>query len=157
MGQNVQILHDGQVIDQTFAGKLTFKDGAHRWQSVCAAVHSPVRQGQVFTVIALKSSKAGGNIAKAGNIVAMFFKSAQTPDQCAGLQIAVWKAIEDGTDQADFTTGNFQVQASPRVMAWAAQYYTAIATAGEAAYIQTAQGQNGQGNQTGQSQLSTLT
>ncbi len=71
------------------------------------------------------SSKIGGHIALAGNIVARYFREAQTPDQCAGLQIAVWKAIEDGTEQPDFGSGHFQVMASSNVLAYAQKYYQA--------------------------------
>jgi len=156
VGRDVVVCIDGQKVERTFAGKLTFRDQNHTWQSVCADVRSPIRHGEIFTVRAFRASKVGGNIALAGNIVAKFFKSAQTPDQCAGLQIAVWKAIEDGTEQADFGSGRFQVRATQSVLAYAQQYYQGIGEPGEAIYIQSSPGQSGLPNEPlKQSQLST--
>ncbi len=140
MGRNVTICIDGRQVKQTFAGKLNFQDERHSWQSVCADVRTPVRSGQVFTARVVNSLEYGGNIAKAGNIVAKYFKFAQTPDQCAGLQIAVWKALEDGSSQPDFGSGHFQVRASQTVIAYAQQYYQAINEPGQAAYIQNVPG-----------------
>lgn len=161
VGQNVVVCIDGETVEQTFAGKMTFRDERHSWQSVCADVRSPVAQGQVFTVTAFNSKKVGGNVEKAGNIVAKYFKSAQTPDQCAGLQIAVWKALEDGEEQPDFSSGRLQVRASQSVLNYAYQYYQAISTPGQAAYIATGGGPSAAagaaGGGGGQSQLSTLT
>src|SRR5476651_864192 len=91
-GRNVTVCLDGQFVETTFAGKMAFQDGVHRWTSVCADVRGPVRQGQVFGVRMLSTSGFGGKVAKAGNIVASCFADAQTADQCAGLQLAVWKA-----------------------------------------------------------------
>jgi len=150
LGQTVTVCIDGEKVEQTFAGKMQFRDENHAWQSVCADVRSPVAAKQIFTVRALRSSKVGGNIALAGNIVAKYFNSAQTPDQCAGLQIAIWKMIEDGPDATSFATGRFQVMASPAVIAYAQQYYQDSKVPGEASFIQTSLAP-------GQSQLSSLT
>lgn len=154
-GQNVTVCIDGQFVEQTFAGKMTFRDERRTWQSVCADVRSPVSQGQVFTVVALSSKKVGGNIAMAGNIVAKFFKSAQSADQCAGLQLAVWKAIEDGSEYPDFSSGRFQARASQSVLNYAVQYYQAINSPGEATYIKAGPGPGTKPEVTAQSQLST--
>src|SRR3954469_7268018 len=73
-GQSVQVLIDGRHVETTFAGKLGFRDGKRSWTSVCADLRSPIANGQYFPVRALKSSEAGGRIARAGNIVAKYFK-----------------------------------------------------------------------------------
>lgn len=101
-GRTVTVCIDGRSVETTFAGKLGFRDANHEWQSVCADVRSPVSGGQIYRVQNFSSTLYGGNVARAGNIVAKYFYAAQTPDQCAGLQIAVWKALEDGTDEPDF-------------------------------------------------------
>jgi hypothetical protein len=143
-GREVTVCIDGWKVETTFAGKLGFRDATHSWQSVCADLRSPVSTGQFFTVQLLNSQAVGGNVARAGNIVANCFKSAQTPEQCAGLQIAVWKALEDGDDQPNFRSGHFQVNASPAIMIWAQQYYTTINQPGVAIYLQTAAAGGGQ-------------
>ena len=144
-GRNVTVCIDGRFVETSFAGKLGFRDANHQWMSVCADVRAPVRPGQYFGVRALSSSNFGGRVAKAGNIVARFFYEAQTPDQCAGLQVAVWKALEDGADEADFSSGHFQVRASYAVISWAQHYYQALNTPGDAVYLQTGNGGGGAG------------
>lgn len=139
VGREVVVCIDGQKVERTFAGKMSFRDESHSWQSVCADVRSPVSEGQVYAVRAVGTQKYGGNVAKAGNIVARFFAGAQTPDQCAGLQLAVWKALEDGTPQADFTSGRLRAQAGSAVIAYAQQYYQAIDTPGNATFLQAQQ------------------
>jgi hypothetical protein len=91
----------------------------------------------------MRTSDIGGNVAKAGNIVAKFFKAAQNADQCAGLQLAVWEAVEDGGARPDFGGGRFQVRANANVLAYAQQYYRGIEEKGDALYLQAGQG-NGQ-------------
>jgi hypothetical protein len=155
VGQAVQVSIDGGHVKTTFAGKLGFRDGTRSWTSVCAAVRSPISNGQYFAVRALPSSKVGGTVALAGNIVAKHFDSATTADQCAGLQLAVWEAIEDGGDHADFSRGHFQARATRNAMAYAVKYYEAIAEKGEAAFLQTGQGGgSGDDSDGGQDQIS---
>ncbi|MHB8635435.1 MAG: hypothetical protein ACYC96_03065 [Fimbriimonadaceae bacterium] len=144
LGRTVTICLDGRYVESAFAGKMQFRDAVHRWISVCADVRSPVRQGQMFGVRSWSTAAFGGNVAKAGNIVARYFYEAQTPEQCAGLQVAVWKALEDGGDRANFLTGRFQVRADITVMSWAQYYYGALHTPGNAVYLQTGNG-GGQG------------
>jgi hypothetical protein len=121
-GREVMICIDGKV-EKTFAGKMGFRDQAHAWSSVCADVRSPVGAGETFTVQALSTATVGGNYAMAGNIVAKYFNRAQAPDECAGLQLAVWKVIEDGYESPNFLSGHFQAQASPAVMIFAREFY----------------------------------
>jgi hypothetical protein len=164
IGRMVTICLDGQKVETTFAGKMHFQDENSGWDSVCADVRSPVTAGQFFQVHPLSSAKYGGYVAKAGNIVAKYFNSAHTPDQCAGLQIAVWKTLEDGPDYPSFLSGKFQVHAGAAAMMFAAQYYQAADEDGNALYLQTLGGgqdgaQGGGGGQSGgggggQSQLS---
>ena len=136
IGTTVTISLDGGRDQPEYAGKLGFQQGNRAWQSVCANVRSPMG-GAAFPVKLLSSSKFGGNVAKAGNIVSACFNYAHTPAQCAGLQVAVWKALEDGTTQADFSSGHLRVSASPDVMSYARQYYKASGKKGEAVYLQT--------------------
>ena len=148
-GRMVTIRLDGWKVETTFAGKLGFRDANHSWQSVCADVRSPVSPGQYFTVNLLNTQSVGGNIAKAGNIVANCFSAAQTPDQCAGLQLAVWKALEDGEDQADFNSGHLQAAANSIIMMYAKRYYAAVSQPGVALYLQVAGGQGSGGSGSG--------
>jgi hypothetical protein len=142
-GRNVLLCLDGRKIERVTAGKMGFKDAKSSWTSVCAGVRDPVLKGQIFTVRAMKTSVIGGNIAKAGNIVAKFFKQATTPEQCAGLQLAVWEAIEDGGQRADFNGGKFQARGADDILNFAAQYYRAVNEPATAIYLQT-NGTNGQ-------------
>lgn len=142
-GKNITICIDGRDVHSTFAGKLGFRDANHSWMSVCGNVRSPISGGQQFLVRPFSSADLGGNAAKAGNIVALYFREAQTPEQCAGLQLAVWEAIEDGGYEPNFLQGRFQAQADTRMIAFAQQYYTAIDTPGKAVFLQAGQN-NGQ-------------
>ena len=135
----------GEGIHTTFAGKLGFRDRYSSWQSVCANVRAPVGAGQIYGARILDSSKCAPGIAKAGRIVAAHFYQAQTPEQCAGLQLAVWEAIEDSGDAPDFFSGAFQAQAEPAVLAYAYAYYETPREGGST-YLQATGG--------GQSQLS---
>jgi hypothetical protein len=97
----------------------------------------------------LSSAKVGGNVAKAGNIVAKFFGAARSADQCAGLQLAVWEAIEDGAARPDFGSGRFRSAGSAAVLGFAQEYYKGLGEPGDALYLQTAGG----GGNDGQSQI----
>lgn len=141
-GRTVQVCLNGTKVETCFAGKLGFRDGKNSWTSVCGAVHSPVRLGQAFPVVACRTTVVGGGVKIAGNIAAKYFKAAVTPDQCAGLQLAVWEAIEDAGSRPDFHSGRFQANASPAVLGYAAQYYQAATTPGTAIFLQT--GNSGQ-------------
>jgi hypothetical protein len=151
-GREVTLSIDGGPAETEFAGKLGFQDATHSWQSVCADVRSPIVKGQFFQLTAVSAAKTGGNIAYAGNIVAHFFSSARNADQCAGLQLAVWKTIEDGPNWSDFSTGHLRVKASPTIMIFAQQYYQAAGQGGDAVYLQAAGGQSGSGQSGGQAQ-----
>jgi len=134
-GRSVTVWIDGKI-ENTFAGKLGFQEENTSWQSVCAAVKRPIVAGQFFGLRAARSEQVGGNIAKAGNIVAHYFTTARTADQCAGLQLAVWEAIEDGNASPDFLGGHFQVKTTPAVMAYALAYYKGgVDNPGKATYL----------------------
>jgi len=148
VGRNVMICLDGGRVKSTFAGKLAFRDPSGSWGSVCADVRRPITTGQYFVVKPAKSNQVGGNVAKAGHIVARFFDRARTPDECAGLQLAVWEAIEDGGGAADFTSGHFQARATPGALGYATQFYSdGVYAPDEAVYLKT------NGHRQGQSQL----
>jgi hypothetical protein len=110
----------------TYAGKLRFQDDKHSWESVCADVSSPIMIGDSYEMKKESSIRHGGNIAKAGRIVAKYFKQARTPEQCAGLQIAVWTAIEEGTPTPNFNGDHFRVEADPVSLRYARYYYSAV-------------------------------
>ena len=143
-GRTVAVCVDGQEVKMTTAGKLGFRDRTSTWTSVCAEVRNPVAPGQMYRVRPIKTSLAGGTIALAGNIVARHFKEAQSADQCAALQLAVWEAVEDGGRHANFAGGAFQARSTRVVIAMAEQYYEAIELPGEALYLESGQ-DGGQG------------
>lgn len=143
-GRTVYVSIDGGRPKAEFAGKLGFRDRNNSWPSVCADVRSPVSPRQFFPVQVLRSSKVGGRVAMAGNIVAKYFKSAQTPEQCAALQIAVWEALEDGNREPEFMRGRFQVDAGTDILGWAFKYYKGSEEEGDAAFL-PADGGGGQG------------
>lgn len=150
-GREVQVAIDGHV-KNTFAGKLIFGDGNSTWTSVCADVRAPISNGQTFAVRTRSSKSLSERVARAGNIVAKYFKQARTPDQCAGLQLAVWEALEDGGDKPNFAQGHFQARASSAVMEKADEYYDGIWIGDEAVFFESSQGDGG-----GQSQLTSRT
>jgi len=124
-GEPVEVVVDGNP-EATYAGKLTFEDDKHSWESVCADVRSPIAPGESYPVKQQSSIKHGGNIAQAGKIVARYFKQAKTPEQCAGLQIAVWAAIENGGSKLNVASDRFSVVADPVSLSYAKKYYSAV-------------------------------
>lgn len=151
VGRSVTVCLDGVRVKTTFAGKLGFRDARGVWQSVCADVRAPLSAGTHFAVRPMSTSQAGGNVVLAGNIAARHLREATTADQCAGLQLAVWEAIEDGGASADFGSGRFQARATLAALALAQRYYQASGEPGDAIYLQ-AGGGPGQG-EGGQSQI----
>lgn len=109
-----------------------------------------MRIGQVFWVQPGRTSRIGGNVAKAGNIVAKYLKAAKTNDECAALQLAVWEALEDGGVQPDFANGRFAVRASDAVLDLAVEAYQAIGEPGDSLWLQA-----GGGSGDGQNQITT--
>ncbi len=155
-GRSVNVVIDGRVSKTSFAGKLGFRDRNRAWQSLCADVRAPMTNGTFFVVRQHGTQKFGGRVRLAGNIVARYFNAARTPDQCAGLQLAIWEAIEDGGGQADFQNGRFRASASAPVLAFAATYYSGIEIDGDAVFLLPEDnGQDGEGG--GQAQISSTT
>lgn len=146
IGRTVSISLDGKPARSEFAGKLGFRDRDSSWTSVCADIRSPVEPGSFFAVQVQSSTKTGGNIALAGNIVGRYFKEAQTPDECAGLQLAVWEAIEDGGAKPDFGAGKFRVKATDAVLHFAQEYYGALDEPSDVIFLQVRGGQGGPGS-----------
>lgn len=148
-GQMVRVMIDGRQTKTTFAGKLGFRDAHRAWQSLCAEVRRPIQARQHFLVRPASSLKLGGNVALAGNIVAKHFYGAKTAEQCAGLQLAVWEAMEDGGKFADFASGRFRAMATQSALDYGQEFYEAIYEAKEAAFLQA-------GDDGGQSQISPI-
>lgn len=130
-GKNVTVMIDGKV-EVTFAGKMGFRGPNSSWLSVCGDIRTPVCEGQFCEFAPRDTSAVGGNMAKAGNIVAKYFNAAKTREQCAGLQIAVWEALEYGDAALANPNGCFQVQADQATLAYAEKYYSAADDSGHA-------------------------
>lgn len=139
-GRNVTVCLDGTHVKTAFAGKLGFQSETSSWATVCAAVRKPITNGQFANIKPRYTDEIGGNMAKAGNIVAKYFNEAKSDDECAALQIAVWEAIEDGGSKANFQGGKFQVLADPGVLALAQGMYGAADQGGSAALLQAGNG-----------------
>ncbi|HRK22310.1 MAG TPA: hypothetical protein PLX06_10895 [Fimbriimonadaceae bacterium] len=147
-GRSVTVLLDGKRTKSTYAGVLGFRDASSAWSSVCADVRAPVAKGQRFNVRPIAARELGGNIFKAGAIVAKYVGQVRTADECAGLQLAVWEAIEDGGEQANFASGKFAARAPQAALNFAQQMYLNAKDPGETLYLQAGDGG-------GQSQLTT--
>jgi hypothetical protein len=119
VGESVSISIDGQRPHTTFAGKLSFRDNSGTWISVCADVRSPVVQGHISQMKPADTMKVGGRFASAGHIIAHCFQRAQSPDECAALQLAIWKTLEDGAENTDFQVGHFRAAASNAIISLA--------------------------------------
>lgn len=123
-GKLVSVRVDGQI-EQTFAGKLQFQDeNGRQWLSYCAGIRSPIGDGQSYGVRTIPTSKAQGNVPLAGRIVSLNSKNAVTDSQCAGLQIAVWEALEYGT-HAMGQNSSLRVFTDPVTLNYAHQFYLA--------------------------------
>lgn len=136
-GMNVEVLLDGQHLKTSSAGRLYIRSATNSAGSYCGDIRSPMRSGQYFSVVQRNSKDVGGNIAKAGNIVAAGFHKARTQAECAALQLAIWEAVEDGGKTPDFSNGHFAVRAPSDVLALAGEFYKAVSTPAAAIYLQT--------------------
>ena len=136
-GMNVEVLLDGQHLKTSSAGRLYIRSATNSAGSYCGDIRSPMRSGQYFSVVQRNSKDVGGNIAKAGNIVAAGFHKARTNAECAALQLAIWEAVEDGGKLPDFSSGHFAARAPSNVLALAAEFYEAVSTPGKAILLQT--------------------
>lgn len=139
-GRTVIVRLDGQRTKSTHAGVLGFVDANSRWLSVCGDVRAPVRRGQRFQVRPFECREVGGNVGRAGSIVAKYLRQVRTADECAGLQLAVWEAIEDGGSRADFASGRFRAQAPDAALQYARQFYESGSQAADALYLQAGDG-----------------
>ncbi|HSI72801.1 MAG TPA: hypothetical protein VK934_06450 [Fimbriimonas sp.] len=140
-GRGVLVSVNGAAPHAGFAGKLAMQaQNGRTVASVCANPGAPVVMGQVFPVRRLSSRWIGGRIAGAGNIVSKYFMQAQTADQCAALQLAVWEAVSDGGPLPDFEGGRFQAGSTDTIMELAAQFYDAFGEPGDAIFLQTGEG-----------------
>ncbi len=123
-GKMVSIQVDGRM-EQTFAGRLVFQDqNGRQWSSYCADLRSPIMDGQSYDVKIMPAAKASGNVPLAGKIVSLGFKKAVTAEQCAGLQLAVWEALEYGNHAIGKNT-SLRVYADPQTLNYAHQFYLA--------------------------------
>ena len=122
-GSVVRICLDRKKVKQTFAGKLALRTQGRTVTSVCGDVRTPLRTKQVFWARIQPTTRFGHRERLAGSIVATHFHLAKSDQQCAGLQLAVWEALEDGGTSPDFRSGRFQAEAADDVMLYAAQYY----------------------------------
>lgn len=136
-GQMVAICLDGLTAKRSFAGKLVMRDRNSTWQSVCAGVRRPVAVGQTFPVRPWNTWMVGGHARLAGNIVAAHFRQAQSAEECAALQLAVWEAMEDGGKRPDFENGAFAARGGGNVVALATAYYQSADKPGIAMFMQT--------------------
>lgn len=146
-GEQVYVSIDGGRPKATFAGQLGFIDRNGRTvASHCCDVRSPVRMEQIFSVQMMSTKAFGGNVTKAGNIVAKHFASVRTKAQAAGMQLAVWEAVEDGNPNPDYAQGHFRAAASDEALRHAHIYYQAVGEAGNSVLLRTT-------NKNGQSQI----
>lgn len=110
--------------------------------TVCADLLHQIHNGDSWNCDHFNTQGFGGGIELAGNIVAQKFAgvvNAATDQnaQACGLNLAVWDAIYDGGAVFDAANGNFLVtNASASALGYAAIYYTAISTSGNAIYMQ---------------------
>lgn len=139
-GRSVTVILDGRRTKSTYAGVLGFREATNSWTSVCADVRAPVAKGQRFNVRPIAARELGGGIAKAGAIVAKYLSQVRTADECAGLQLAVWEAIEDGGEQANFAAGRFAARAPQAALNFAQQMYLNAKDPGNSLYLQAGDG-----------------
>lgn len=144
LGRSIMVSIDGGKPYRSFAGRMLFRDRGGRWSSYCGDVRAPISSGQVIVMKPHSTTLLGGRHALAGNIVAKHFRKALNQDQCAGLQLAIWEAMEDGGAKPNFGNGRFQVGASAPVLHYAAQFYEAVNSPGEAVFLQAAPAGGGQ-------------
>lgn len=150
-GQGVGIVFNGSN-KNVFAGKLNFKKmpSGPTFSSVCADLGNLITNGQTYGVNSKLSTADSAAVKKAGNIVAANFTSANSNENAAALQVAVWEALYDGASAPSFSSGSFKANLSTSVRAKATAYYNSITTPGTALYLKTTQ------NNCGQSQLTAV-
>jgi hypothetical protein len=139
LGMGVAINYKGKNMN-VFAGLLQFertKDKV-KFLSVCGDLDNMITYGQKYTVAPELSNTLGPNRDAAGRIVANAFNLVSNNDEATALQVAVWEAVYDATDNGaavpDFTKGHFKAQLTNNVKAKAFAYYNTIEKGGIATY-----------------------
>ncbi|MCE9557630.1 MAG: PEP-CTERM sorting domain-containing protein [Armatimonadetes bacterium] len=144
-GKSVGITINGSN-KTVFAGKLNFKKNPSgpSFQTVCADLGVSISGGAVYGVTSSFSNVGTTAVKKAGNIVGASFNSANSNDDAAALQLAVWEALYDGASAPSFSSGNFKTSASSSVKTKATAYYAKISQAGNALYLKATPTGSGQ-------------
>ena len=144
-GKSVAITINGSN-KTVFAGKLNFKKNpaGPTFQTVCADLGVSISGGAVYGVTSSFSNVGTASVKKAGNIVGASFNSANSNDDAAALQVAVWEALYDGASAPSFSSGNFKATLSTTVKNKANAYYAKISQAGNALYLKSTPSHAGQ-------------
>lgn len=136
---------NGNKIVTAYTGKIDFVNvnTSTAFSTVCADINSDLNSGSHSYNLSSTDPLGSTGVDKAGRIVGQYFALATTADQQAGLQLAVWDALYNGSSSFDLTgsktnTGFSVTGASSGALTWGASYYAAVNTNfGSATYLQT--------------------
>lgn len=136
---------NGSYCGTVFAGRLNFSDTKYgNVKTYCVDLFTSIRTGQTYPVSVVDSQTQTAALRRAGNIVASGYSQANSADAAAGLQLAVWKTLYDGSN-GDFTSGKIRVSgASKSVLSYASKFYSYANTVGNARMFKAKECNNGQ-------------
>lgn len=148
LGSNAEtatVYMNGNKIGQTDIGKISFHDSTDHTNvaTVCADVTSELNGSSHHYTPSSTNPLGSTPIDAAGRIVGTYFASAVTADQQAGLQLAVWDTLYNGSSTFNLTnhksgSGFSVVGASAGAMTWAQTYFGAASgSTGSALYFKT--------------------
>ncbi len=107
-----------------FAGEMKFTYNGDSISTLCTSLRNTISTGQSWNTTVRPVVAGDGNLFLAGKIMSANIGSVDTADEWSGMQLAVWKAIYDGSNLAG---SNFIVNsgASATVLSDALGYYNA--------------------------------
>ncbi len=116
---------NGEGPRNVMIGKLNFTTGTSTIETYCAdALRTLNTSFHDYTSLTV-DTQASGNLALAGRIIAKSYDGANTADQQAGLQLAIWSALYDGGTSFTANGSNFEVDGvSGGVLSYASTYYS---------------------------------
>lgn len=120
----VQISLNGGSFKNTNAGILKMTNGAQTIETYCANVFSPMNTSYHSYVPETVDFDSGTNLAMAGKIVANSYFEADTAQEQAALQLAIWSALHNGGSSFNANGSVFKVSGvSSEVLSLASLYF----------------------------------
>lgn len=134
IGEYIQV--SGLRTGTVFAGRLNFNDSdLGSLKTYCVDLLKGFGPGSSWKVTTMDSQTLDDRLKMAGNIIANAGGMVKTDAQAAGLQLAVWSVIYNGSSKLDLSSGSFKATASASALGYAEQYFALRTKTGHSIYF----------------------